>query len=288
MTNRNNNSIGKDQVATHSIGAESLVETCLSDINCLARSHNRLQILKQLHQNPCSSTELRRTLDMHRTTLQRNLRTMREKHWIHTEPTENTHRITPPGTLLLEGFQDVLGTAETAMALGSFLKQFPASLPANIDCLRECRVTTSTSFDPHAQVRRLLTLLEDTKMVRLFVPKLSPLLVRPIADHLTNETTFELISTIRVIERLQNMHPTLIETFVENNAIHFLDTATSQPVGIGILDEHVVLIVYDKKQTIHAILEATSEQQEIIDWAKQRYSSYEQAADPASSHESNH
>lgn len=246
------------------------LDATLAELAEFVHSPTRLRILKRLQRSPCTTTELHDALDVHRTTLQRNLTHLREKQCIRSSTTETIYRLAPPGQLFLSVFQQIIPTTRTARRLGAFCAQFPGEMPVDVAYLRDCCLTTVEST-PHAPQERLRTLLTTSETVRLSVVRVSPQQLRTMADQVASWATFDLISPGTVIEHLAATCPSLTETIVTTGGVHVLPETTSPSVGVGLLDETAVVIVYDNNQHIHALLEDTREQSPINEWVSDRF-----------------
>jgi predicted transcriptional regulator len=257
---------------------EQSLEATLSELACFVQTPTRLRILNHLQKSPQTPTELDDVLNIHRSTLRRNLTLLRENQYIRTAPTETVYRLTPPGQLFLDMFQQVIPLTRTTQRLSTFCAQYPGELPVDSACLRDCHITPMTSSNPHAPQERLHALLTASETVQLVVPSLSPTHLQTIAASLADWSTVELISPPAVIERLDDMCPSLTETVGTTGGINVLVEPTSPSVGVGVLDETAVVIVYNENQRIHALLEAAREQSAINEWVYSQYKDYKQAA----------
>ncbi|NUB90452.1 helix-turn-helix domain-containing protein [Haloterrigena sp. SYSU A121-1] len=262
----------------HSMIDEESLEETLSDLALFTQSPTRLRILNRLRESPHSVTELNETLDVHRTTLQRNIELLREKQCIQSDPAETVYRITPPGRLFLEALQQATSTAQMAGRLSTFLAEFPGEIPADITCLRECCITTAAPYNPHAPQERLQRLLTNSESVELLVPRIPPMHLQIIADHITNWTTCELICPTPVIEHFATTLPSLTESVVTTGHVYELDESTGPSVGVGKIDENPIIIVYDDNYHMHAILETTPDQSAIEKWVSSQYRDCRQTA----------
>ena len=247
------------------------IEDILADIECLARSQNRLRILQRLQESPTSSTDLKQELNIPRTTLRRNLIELEEKTWIRTSPTEDVYRIAPPGELFIEQFYDLLNAARTADRLGSFLDAFPGDIPAETACLRACRITWPGPNDPHAPMNRLRTLVKDASVLRAFTPIMCAMYTRMFAEGARSGVDIEVISTPDAVETLQSTDPSVLEGLTDADTGSLLVTDDGLPYGVYLLNGVVVLAAYDDDGRIQSLLEATDEQTEIVDWAERQY-----------------
>lgn len=257
---------------------ELALDATLAELARFVQSPTRLRILDQLQRSPCSTTELHEALDVHRTTIQRNLTILREKHCIRSSPTETVYHLTPPGQLFLETFQQLLPTARMAHRLGMFCAQFPGTVPVDVACLRECGITTTAPATPHAPQERVRALLTASETVRLSVPCVSPRHLRTMAAHFADWSPFELITPTVGIERLTATHPALTEPVIATGSVCVLTEPASPAVGVGLLDETAVIIVYDDTQRMHALLEATRPSSAISDWVRDQYEDRQRTA----------
>jgi predicted transcriptional regulator len=260
------------------------LDATLSSLAYLVQSPARLQILDQLQRSPRSETELRNTLNVHRTTLRRNLETLREKQCIQRTSTDDTYRLALPGQLFIETFQELLETTRMATRLGIFLEHFPQDFPADVECLRTCDITIPERYDPNTPLNRFSTLLTTSETIQLFIPIIYPTHIQTIAGHLNDWYEFELISIVSSFERLTTKRPSSTETVVATGTVQLRTMSTCPSVGIGMMDETAVVIVYDEKQNIHALLETTSEQSAIVEWIRWQYRHHKRKAVPARSH----
>jgi predicted transcriptional regulator len=260
------------------------LDATLSNLAYLVQSPTRLQILDQLQRSPCSTTELHNTLNVHRTTLQRNLDTLCDKQCIQRASTDDTYRLAPPGQLFIETFQQLLETARTATRLSTFLDHFPQDFPADVECLSTCDITIPEQYDPNIPLHRFSTLLTTSETVQLFMPIIYPKHIQTIADHLSDWSELELVSTASIFERLTTKQSSSTETVVRTGSVQLRTMTTSPSVGVGMMDETAVVIVYDEKQNIHALLETTSEQSAIVEWVRWQYRHHKRNAVPARSH----
>lgn len=260
------------------------LDATLSNLAYLVQSPTRLQILDQLQRSPRSTTELHNTVNVHRTTLQRNLNTLREKQYIQRASTDDTYRLAPPGQLFIETFQQLLETARTATRLSTFLDHFPQDFPADTECLRTCDITIPEQYDPNTPLHRFSTLLTTSETVQLFMPIIYPQHIQTIADHLNDWSEFELVSIASNFERLTTKRSSSTETVVATGTVQLRTMTTSPSVGVGMMDETAVVAVYDEKQNIHALLETTSEQSAIVEWVRWQYRHHKRKAVPARSH----
>ncbi|OAQ54763.1 hypothetical protein HTG_04145 [Natrinema mahii] len=263
--------MGKQPGNNHSKIDERSLDTMLSDLAVFTQSPTRLRILDRLSESPRTATELVDILDVHRTTLQRNLELLHEKQCIRSNPTEDIYRIAPPGELFLEALQRAMAAAQTAGQLGTFLSQFPAEAPADAACLSECCITAVTPHNPYAPQERLQRLLTASESVQLFSPHLSPKHLQIVADQITDSTSFELIFPKAVLNHFATTRSALTEAVITNGTVHEIDEAGSPSVGVGTLDETAVSVVFDDNQHVHAILEATSDQAAVDEWVRSRY-----------------
>lgn len=252
-------------------------EEILAEIECLARSPNRLTMMYLLKQSPTTMTEMREILGVHRTTLGRNLAVLKGKNWVVSSPTENSHRLTRAGELIIDSFEELIRTTRTANRLGAFLTRFPETIPIEKERLRSSQITCPEKDDPLAPMSRLFEFLATSETIRGSVPVLGPMEGRVIANQIPAGTEIEMILGSTAWESLRVNHPSLFSPLKEADETELLVSSEDPSYGIFLIDERVVLVAYDEDMRIHSILEAR-ESQEIIDWARQQYEGRKEAA----------
>lgn len=254
------------------------VDGILDDIECVACSKNRLKILHQLLKSPQSASALNKAVSIHRTSLRRNLDVLMNKNWVRSDPAENVFRISPSGQIFLEGFYEMMETTRTAADIGSFLGQFPEPTPVSVDALRECSITVSETRNPHAPLNRSLELIGDSDVFRGFVPVVNSMYLETLSERVRDDSDFEVISEPSMVDTLQSRHPSKVQRLQRADTGELFVSSEIPDYGLCVLDDTVLVIVYDDSMKVSAILESSDEGSEIFEWAAQRYEACSQTA----------
>lgn len=256
------------------------MDDVLADIECLARSHNRLAILDQLRHSSLSIAELTRDLDIPRTSLRRNLTELENKYWIRTSPTDDVYRITLPGQIFVQQFRELLSVAQLANNLGSFLDQLPTHIPIEAEHLRNCRITCSQRYNPRAPKNRLLDILDTPSFLRGVTPVICPMHIQKFANRAENSHEFEVITNRDAIKALQTRHPSLLDTLVNTDAGSLFFGSELPLYEIYLVNDIIAIATYDENRRIHSVLEVTNRTDDIVNWAEEKYNSHIRTAEP--------
>ncbi len=255
------------------------LSTTLAEINYLARSHNRFRILELICASSCSQDDLQKQLDIHRTTLRKNLRGLEKRSWIENIPTNNVYRVLPAGQIVLQSLRTTLANFQTADCLGDFLALFPKELPIQMQTLCACNVTHCETQNPYAPMQRSLTLVKEAEIIRAFTPVFNPIYVETFEHPISDDHAFEIIVSQDVFETIQSDHTSTLEAALQAESVQLFVSDDVPRFGIALLDDIAVIAVYDRDMRVHSLLEADIGQQQVIEWAKQQYDRLKKTAD---------
>lgn len=249
----------------------------LQEIEFIARSENRVQILEELRRaGTLSKSELRGASEVARTTLVRNADALVERGWV--ENSNNQYSITPCGELLIEELTDLLETVREAKRLRPFFEWMPpAAFGLSVEVLSDADVTVSTSQNPYAPVNRHVESLASAERARCLLPAVDPQGMRTVERRVTSrdgDGDHELIITEDVAETLRT-DPALDETvdaLLSTDRIAIRVSPRDVPYYAGILDGVVQIGVSDRKGVPQALLETDAD--EAREWATTLYRDY--------------
>jgi predicted transcriptional regulator len=251
------------------------IKASLADINYLARSHNRLRILELLCASSCSWAALRENLDIHRTTLQKNLNELEKRNWIENIPTDNVYRVLPAGRIVVQSIRETMADFRTADRLDETLALLPEASPRR--ALRACNVTRCDSH-PYAPIQRLRTLVEETETFRGFTPVFNPLYVSPIKQRIRAEHESEIIAPPTFFEMIRDDDASALNRTLQAESVQLLISDALPPFGVALLDDVAIITVYGSDMKVHTLLEANSKQQALIDWIEKQYTAQRETA----------
>ncbi|ELZ98996.1 transcriptional regulator [Haloferax mucosum ATCC BAA-1512] len=267
-----------DDAAAQATDGESPLEDTLADLALFTRSPVPLRILDCLDESPRTTTQLDDALDVHRTTLKRNLERLRERECVRSNPIERGHRITSVGRLYLRGLEEVVETARDADRLATVRSGFPEELPGDVAYLRDCRITTAAPYNPHAPQERLQRLLIKSGSVRLFAPQFPPHYLEILTSRTEDTAACELVIPAPVVDYLKTVRPSLVERVVASMTVYGADELTDIAVGVGHVDERPVIVVYDDNKHVQAVVEVPTDRSPVREWVRDQYRDRRQRA----------
>lgn len=245
----------------------------VADIGFLTRSPNRVDILRLLSDGSQTSSDLKRQLDLPRTTLRRNLVELADKNWVKEKPTANQFEITQAGEIILNSYTEMTEQVETAGRIASFYAHLPFSLPVDGEALRRCSFTCSTDARPHAPMTRQIELLELCSTVSGLLPVISPYFLETVAGL---DTTFEqctLLSERATFDALQRTEPETLERFRARPGCTVAVVEKTPQYGLYRTDGDPVMTTYTENNRLHTTVEAPSETS-VAEWIAQQYDEY--------------
>ena len=138
----------------------------LEAIEFLARSPNRVAVLRAVADEPHSRRALREETAASQPTLTRILRDFEENDWIRR--TDEGYTATPLGGLLADGFADLLTVVETEQHLRDVAPWLPTDeLDIGLTALHDAMITRPTTTDPSGPLKRALELTDDARDHRI-------------------------------------------------------------------------------------------------------------------------
>lgn len=179
----------------------------LDDVEFLARSESRVEVLDAIHEAPRTRNELKRMTDASRTTLSRMLADFEDRDWI--VRSNSRYELTPEGAFVTSEVTRLLENMETAERLNGALGWLPIDeFEFDLRCLRDAEVVTLNWNDP-ASMRLLAERLDGANRVRSIATAVSREVV-DILQKLTvdSEANYEGILASNAIEIVRD-HPEL-------------------------------------------------------------------------------
>jgi predicted transcriptional regulator len=140
----------------------------VEELAFLARSPHRIQLLAQLSREERTRRDLQETTGISQPTLGRILGDFEQRGWI-----SNNHNgafnLTPLGELLADEVSEVLDVIETIDQLADLAGHLPfEQLDFDLNHLTDATITTPTSADPLAHMRRFDELADHATTAKMF------------------------------------------------------------------------------------------------------------------------
>jgi len=256
------------------------MDSPLDGIAFLARSENRVRVLRTIAAESQTRQKLREDLSMSRTTLGRVLKDFEERNL--TRPTGQGYTTTPAADAILEKFVPLLETMEGIQNLGEAIDWLPP--PAHsLDYrhFRDADITTETAENPAEPFDRGLELIRSADTYRGLTSTAIPRYVDVLRDRLVEEAKdiegvieLGLLATLRNDpERADAWHD-----FAEAGATWIYDGHV--PINMHIVDERILIWLgeRDDELKVHGLLE--SENMAVVSWAESLYDDYRRESEP--------
>lgn len=238
---------------TNDVDVNGLAVGEASDIEFLTRSSNRVEILEELRDQPMSSSELRRSLDVPRTTLRRNLVELTDRDWVREKVAENEFELLQAGEIILSSYTSMMDEITKAGEIASFHTHMAGALPVDSDALRACSYTCSTAVAPHAPMTRQLEVIGECGEFQAVLPVVSPHFV----DRATAlETTLSGVVTGNRAELnvLARDYPEVFASLADDCRLQASDELPGY--GLYLTDETDMITTFTDNMRIHTLLEA--------------------------------
>ena len=235
--------------------------TPLDDVEYLASSGYRVEVLEALADEAHTRPELRDSTGIPQPTLGRVLAGFEERGWIERDGQQ--YRLTGPGSMLAEDFAELLETVETVQDLAEIRGRLPIEeMDFDVRLLREARITVPRPPDVFAHMRRGEEIVRDATRVRTLVstfmldtlPKQREwvlergqheevIMAADAVDGLVSQP--EAIGTVREVLASENMRVYRYEGEI--------------PVGLTLADDVAVITPYDERNVPCALIETENE-----------------------------
>lgn len=254
-------------------------DASLEEIEFLALSANRVDVLRLLSEGRYTRTELADETGASQATLGRILGDFDERSWITRDGSEYT--ATATGRLVAAGFTDLQEILETERRLRDIVEFLPTEeFGFDIRRLADATITVPTQTRPNAPLQRLLSLLQDATEVRAFSHAFNEQNLTTVQERTSaDEQTFEGVFSRNAIDALA-ADPSLREQLLDllatdRAAVRVRDDV---PVAAMLIDDIVYLLVRDGHGVLRASIDI--DDAEVRSWARDTFESYWESATP--------
>lgn len=252
----------------------------LEEIEFLALSPNRVDVLRLLSAGRYTRTELARETGASQATLGRILGDFDERSWIERDGSEYT--ATATGQLVAAGFTDLQNILETERRLRGIVEYLPTEeFGFDIRRLAEATITVPTQTRPNAPLQRLLSLLREGDEVRTFSHAFNEQTLTVVREQTqAGDQTFEGVFSRGAIDALADdasLRGQLRDLLATDRAsVRIRDDGV--PLAAMIVDDVVYFLLRDD----HGILRASVDIDDaaVRSWARDAFDDYWESADP--------
>ena len=251
------------------------------DVQYLAGSPVRANILGTLCEEPLRPTELTDRVNATRTTVQRILAGYLERDWVVKRGRQYTVTVTGRG--VYNAYESLRTDVERASELGTFASHIgPVGDDLPWAALADAEVTAASDRDPFATVQRLVELISSAEAdrMRAVTPIVAELFNEAAGEFIEDGGRFELTIDGGVLEASREGFPDAVENAVANGDVEI--RVHPEPIGFGLMlcEEWTCLGAYDDENNVRAVVESDSP--ELFDWASEQYERYRTRAVPLS------
>lgn len=255
------------------------MESALEEIEFLARSPNRVDVLRSLAEERHTRDELASATGASQATLGRILEDFDERSWIRRE--DGQYVATATGRLVADGFTNLLDVLETESELRAIVRYLPThAMDFDLGHLADATITTPSQTRPNAPVQRLLDLLRDAEDVRIFSHAFNEQTLSVIAEHTSGGGTFRGVFSRTAIDALADDSELRqrLTSLLDSDGATVRIRADGIPLAVTIADDVVHLLLRDENGVLQASID--SDERAVRSWAHDTFDHYWRTAEP--------
>jgi predicted transcriptional regulator len=255
------------------------MDRVLEEIEFLALSTNRVDVLTRLAEAPHTRQELGAATDASQPTLGRILRDFEDRNWIFRS--NEGYEVTATGRLVANGIGELYGILETELKLRDLIEWLPTEeLTFDLQALREATITVPTQTRPGAPVGRVIELVQNAERVRVLSHAFNDRTLQTVTDWVDGGGKFEAVFSANAIK------PVTDDAVLADQLRRLVaaDTATVRiydgpvPLAVTLTDDIVSLLVRDDNGRLQASLDTDNPR--VSQWAQELYGRYWNDAQP--------
>lgn len=257
------------------------MEETLEDIQFLANSMNRIQVLDALTSGTATRRELQEATGTPRSTAARVLEEGETRGWINSNGSR--YRITPEGEAMISTFTTYMEATEGIQHLGRAIDWLPEPARAlDFRYFRDANITTPSEGNPTAAFDRGMELIRTADQYHGLTQNSLPEYMKTISNRVRQgDLAFQGVIEADFIEILHDE---------PGRAAHWHDVADQMwlydgqiPINMHIVDDSVLIWLCDKNEAgddvvMKGLLE--SDHPAVVSWAESLYWEYRDEAEP--------
>jgi Predicted transcriptional regulator len=256
------------------------MDDSLAEVEFLARSENRLAVLRLLARESQTRDSLGAATGASQATLGRILEDFRDRSWIYHE--DGVYVATATGRLVAEGMLSLLETLETEQKLRGIVEYLPAeALGFDLDRLAGATITVPTQTRPSAPLERTLELMSAAEELRAFSHTFNERSLGAVTEQVTaGNQTFQGVFAEPAIEALA-ADETLwgqLTDLARSERAQLRVRPAGIPVAVTVDDETVALLLRDESGVFQATVESADAA--VRRWAVDQFERYWETATP--------
>ncbi|WP_254531142.1 helix-turn-helix transcriptional regulator [Natrinema gelatinilyticum] len=256
------------------------MESALAEIEFLALSSNRVEVLGLLSEGRYARNELAAETGASQATLGRILRDFRDRSWVRRDDDE--YVATATGRLVSTGFTDLQEILETEQTLREIVDYLPThAMDVDLRRLADATITVPSATRPNAPLRRLLALLREADEVRAFSHTFNEQTLAVVRERVTDgDQRFRGVFGRSAIDALADESELRdqLESLLAAETAEIRVREEGVPLAVMIADETVSLLLRDEKGVLRAAVDTDDDA--VRSWAEDSLNHYWRTATP--------
>ena len=256
------------------------MEAPLEEIEFLARSTNRVEVLQLLASGPHTRPDLATATGASQATLGRILEDFTERSWVRRQGSE--YVATATGELVADGVEELVSVLETEAKLRDVVAYLPtAELGFDLRRLADATVTVPSRTRPSAPLQRVLDAMASATTLRAFSHTLNEQSLATARERVAaGEQTFEAVLSTDAIRALADDDGlwAQLRTLAESDDAEIRVRREEVPLAVTVADGTVYLLVRDDGGILRASLH--TDDPAVREWAEAAFSGYWEVATP--------
>ena len=258
-----------------------VTETPLDDVEFLARSSHRVEVLRTLASGPRTRPNLNGETGISQPTLGRVLGAFEDRNWVERRGQE--YALTPFGDLVKEAFEDLLDTVGTVQRFGDLNELLPTEeMDFDLREFADATVITPGDGDAFRHVTRIEELFYGADELRLLSPTIAPGSTEDrrvrLAEFLESDRVNEGIVSTHALEQEPLFDPAneellgSIREALELDRTRFYVYDGPIPIMLMVADGTTVLAPTDDRGLPAAVIE--TENETVRAWVESKLDEY--------------
>ncbi|MFO8114764.1 MAG: ArsR family transcriptional regulator [Halorubrum sp.] len=256
------------------------MEAPLEEIEFLARSQNRVEVLRLVAAEPHTRQELATATGASQATLGRILEDFADRSWVRRDG--RRYAATATGELVADGIGELIAVLETEGKLRPLVAFLPTEeFGFDLRHLADATVTVPTRTRPSAPLRHVRDAIEGADTLRAFSHTLNEQTLSTVHDQVTaGGYAFEAVLSRSALDALAaDAHLWSQIRALSRHSNATIRVARGEiPVAALVADETVYLLVRDDHGVLRASLSTGSTP--VREWATDRFDRYWERATP--------
>jgi len=255
------------------------MDRVLDEIEFLARSANRGDVLTALSECPHDRQALATETGASQPTLGRILRDFEDRGWV--THTDAGYTATPTGRLVAAGLIELSDCLAAELHLRGINEWLPAeNLEFDLRRLGDATITTPTQTRPSAPVGRVIDLIETADHVRILSHAFNEATVAAVVEWVADGGTFEGVFSAAAIEAVADEAALgeQLRRLQASEGATIRIAEESVPLAVTVADDTVSLLLRDEQGRLQAAVDTADP--EVEAWATAFHRRYWERARP--------